>query len=122
MARVPLTIDNRFLSEVHEAVLRYGRSHFGASGLPLEDLAQEAMLTAFEKVHDGSLTRLTSSLKTYIIGIFKKKALEALRERDKMTMALNLPNQDDDDVPEPIVVTVSENTGSVTSIPFKNKR
>lgn len=102
MAEVPFTIDNSFLEDVRAAVLQEARKRFGASGLSPEDLTQEAMLVTFDNVQNGTLTKLTSSLKTYVIGILKNKGLEAQREKAKFASAPNQPGQSSDDVLDPV--------------------
>lgn len=104
MPRVPFTIDEKFLEELHDAVLQYARKHYDSSGLPLEDLTQDALLTTFEKVHNGTLTTLTSSLETYVIGILKIKAKENLRSQSKIASVPNQSGQSADDVLDPIDV------------------
>ena len=109
MPRVPFTIDSRFLEDVRTAVLQEARKRFGSSGLSPEDLTQEAMLVTFEKVHNGTLTRLTSSLKTYVIGVLKKKGLEAQRDKSKFASIPNLPKQSFDDVIDPVDIGTAQN-------------
>ena len=109
MPRVPFTIDNSFLEDVRTAVLQEARKRFGSSGLSPEDLTQEAMLVTFEKVHNGTLTRLTSSLKTYVIGVLKKKGLEAQRDKSKFASIPNLPKQSFDDVIDPVDIGTAQN-------------
>ena len=109
MPRVPFTIDSRFLEDVRTAVLQEARKRFGSSGLSPEDLTQEAMLVTFEKVHNGTLTRLTSSLKTYVIGVLKKKGLEAQRDKSKFASIPNLPKQSSDDVIDPVDIGTVQN-------------
>ena len=109
MPRVPFTIDSRFLEDVRTAVLQEARKRFGSLGLSPEDLTQEAMLVTFEKVHNGTLTRLTSSLKTYVIGVLKKKGLEAQRDKSKFASIPNLPKQSFDDVIDPVDIGTAQN-------------
>lgn len=109
MPRVPFTIDSRFLEDVRTAVLQEARKRFGSLGLSPEDLTQEAMLVTFEKVHNGTLTRLTSSLKTYVIGVLKKKGLEAQRDKSKFASIPNLPKQSSDDVIDPVDIGTAQN-------------
>jgi len=109
MPRVPFTIDSRFLEDVRTAVLQEARKRFGSSRLSPEDLTQEAMLVTFEKVHNGTLTRLTSSLKTYVIGVLKKKGLEAQRDKSKFASIPNLPKQSSDDVIDPVDIGTAQN-------------
>lgn len=109
MPRVPFTIDSRFLEDVRTAVLQEARKRFGSSGLSPEDLTQEAMLVTFEKVHNGTLTRLTSSLKTYVIGVLKKKGLETLRGQSKFASVPNQPGQSADDVIDPVDIGTAQN-------------
>ena len=109
MPRVPFTIDSRFLEDVRTAVLQEARKRFGSSGLSPEDLTQEAMLVTFEKVHNGTLTRLTSSLKTYVIGVLKKKGLEAQRDKSKFASVPNQSGQSADDVIDPVDIGTAQN-------------
>lgn len=98
MPRVPFTTDNKFLTELREAVLRFAHKRYGASGLSAEDLTQEALTRTFDNVRRGRLTTLTSSLKTYVINILKNVAREQLRDRDHYNGG-NAPQDDDDDLP-----------------------
>lgn len=109
MAEVPFTIDNSFLEEVRVAVLQEARKRYGSSRLSPEDLTQEALLVTFEKVHNGTLTRLTSSLKTYVIGVLKKKGLEAQRNKSKFASFSNQPRQSSDDVIDPVDIGTAQN-------------
>lgn len=109
MPRVPFTIDSRFLEDVRTAVLQEARKRFGSSSLSPEDLTQEALLVTFEKVHNGTLTRLTSSLKTYVIGVLKKKGLEAQRDKSKFASIPNQPKQSSDDVIDPVDIGTAQN-------------
>ena len=109
MPRFPFTIDSRFLEDVRTAVLQEARKRFGSSRLSPEDLTQEALLVTFEKVHNGTLTRLTSSLKTYVIGVLKKKGLEAQRDKSKFASIPNLPKQSFDDVIDPVDIGTAQN-------------
>ena len=108
MPRVPFTIDSRFLEDVRTAVLQEARKRYGSSGLSPEDLTQEALLVTFEKVHNGTLTRLTSSLKTYVIGVLKKKGLEALRDKSKFASVPNQSGQSSDDVIDPVDIGTAQ--------------
>ena len=109
MPRVPFTVDSRFLEDVRTALLQEARKRFGSSRLSPEDLTQEALLVTFEKVHNGTLTRLTSSLKTYVIGVLKKKGLEAQRDKSKFASIPNLPKQSSDDVIDPVDIGTAQN-------------
>lgn len=109
MPRVPFTIDSRFLEDVRTALLQEARKRFGSSRLSPEDLTQEALLVTFEKVHNGTLTRLTSSLKTYVIGVLKKKGLEAQRDKSKFASIPNLPKQSSNDVIDPVDIGTAQN-------------
>ncbi len=102
MSRIPFTIDSGFLEDVRMAVLQEARKRFDSSMLSPEDLTQEAMLITFEKVHNGTLTRLTSSLKTYVIGVLKKKGLEAQRSRSVFASEPYQPAVETDDILDPV--------------------
>lgn len=92
-------------------VLQYARKYYDSKELPLEDLAQDALVALFENVNSGKLTVLTSSLTTYVIRIFENKAKEALREKKKLP-ALSLPQSqdDDDDTPDPVDIGIVKKT------------
>ena len=109
MPRVPFTIDSRFLEDVRAAVLQEARKRYGSSRLSPEDLTQEALLVTFEKVHNGTLTRLTSSLKTYVIGVLKKKGLEAQRDQSKFASVPYQSGQNADDVIDPVDIGTAQN-------------
>ena len=109
MPRVPFTIDSRFLEDVRTAVLQEARKRYGSSRLSPEDLTQEALLVTFEKVHNGTLTRLTSSLKTYVIGVLKNKGLEAQRDQSKFASVPNQSGQSSDDVIDPVDIGTAQN-------------
>jgi len=106
MPTVPFTIDNRFLADVREAALQYAYKRFGLSGLDIEDLVQEALLTMFNNVQSGKLTSLTCNLKTYVIGILKNIALMRLREKNPFVGDINL--SDDEDTVDPIDLEVAK--------------
>ena len=108
MPEAPFKTDRRFLEDVRLAVLQEARKRFGSSKLSPEDLTQEAMLVTFEKVHDGTLTRLTSSLKTYVIGILKNKGLEAHRDKAKFATISNQSGQSSDDVIDPVDIGTAQ--------------
>ena len=108
MAEVPFSIDSRFLEEVSTAVLQEARKRYGSSRLSPEDLTQEAMLVTFEKVQNGTLTRLTSSLKTYVIGVLKKIGLEAQRDEAKFAYVQNQSGQSADDVIDPVDIATAQ--------------
>lgn len=102
METIPFSIDSRFLEDVRAAVLQEARKRFGSSGLSPEDLTQEALLVTFEKVQNGTLTKLTSSLKTYVIGVLKKKGLAAQRDQSKFASIPNQSGQSTDDFVDPV--------------------
>ena len=108
MPRVPFTIDTGFLAEVRQAVLQYARNHYGTSGLSPEDLTQETILTTFDNIREGRLTRLTSNLKTYAIGILKRKAKESLRSQAKLATVSTPSGQASDDVLDPVDIGVAQ--------------
>lgn len=108
MATIPFSTDSKFLEEVRSAVLGEARKSYGSSGLSPEDLTQEALLVTFDKVHNGTLTKLTSSLKTYVIGILKKKGLEAQREKAKFASAPVQSGQEADDVLDPVDMGIAQ--------------
>ena len=108
MADVPFSIDSRFLEEVRCAVLQEARRRFGSSGLSPEELTQEAMLTTFENVQNGTLTQLTSNLTTYVIGVLKNKGHEALRDKAKSAPRPPQSGQDDDDLLDPVDLRVAQ--------------
>lgn len=108
MAEVPFTTDDKFLEDVSTAVLQEARKRYGSSRLSPEDLTQEAMLVTFEKVHNGTLTRLTSSLKTYVIGVLKKIGLEAQREKTKFVTVKNQSGQSSDDAIDPVDIVTAQ--------------
>ena len=97
MPTIPFSTDSRFIEQVCKHVLQYARKHYGSLGLPVEDLVQEALLTVHENVQNGKLTKLTCSLQTYVIGIFRNKFNEALREQKKIATIPQQSGQDDDD-------------------------
>lgn len=108
MPRVPFTIDTGFLAEVRQAVLQYARNHYGTSGLSPEDLTQETIMTTFDNIREGRLTRLTSNLKTYAIGILKRKAKESLRGQAKLATVSTPSGQTSDDVLDPVDIGVAQ--------------
>ena len=108
MAEVPFTTDDKFLEDVSTAVLQEARKRYGSSRLSPEDLTQEAMLVTFDKVHNGTLTKLTSSLKTYVIGVLKKIGLEAQREKTKFVTVKNQSGQSSDDAIDPVDIVTAQ--------------
>ena len=101
MADVPFTIDTGFLAAVRQAVLQYACNHYGTSGLSPEGLTQETILTTFDNVCEWRLTRLTSNLKKYAIGILKNQAKESLRNQAKLATVSTPSGQASDDVLDP---------------------
>jgi len=108
MPRVPFTIDTGFLAEVRQAVLQYARNHYGTSGLSPEDLTQETIMTTFDNIREGRLTRLTSNLKTYAIGILKRKVKESLRGQAKLATVSTPSGQSSDDVLDPVDIGIAQ--------------
>ena len=106
MPKVPFTIDNKFLADVREAVLQYAYKRFGLSGLDIEDLVQEALMTMFDNVQSGKLTGLTCNLKTYVIGILKNIASMKLREMKPFVGDIN--QSDDEDTVDPVDLEVAK--------------
>jgi len=106
MPKVPFTIDNKFLADVREAVLQYAYKRFGLSGLDIEDLVQEALMTMFDNVQSGKLTSLNCNLKTYVIGILKNIASMRLREMKAFVGDIN--QSDDEDTPNPVDFEVAK--------------
>ncbi len=98
---IPFSRDSRFLQDVQDEALRYARKEysFWASDDDCKMMVQDSMYTLFDKVHNGSLTVLTCSLKTYVIGILKKIAKKRASEKSK---ELLLFEQGDDDAQDPI--------------------
>ncbi len=106
MVKVPFPTDSRFLEKVHKAVLQYARKHYGWSGLSLEDLTQEALLITFERVQNGELTKLTSSLSTYVIGVLKKIAPGKLKALSKYPTGSLMHQQEEEDFVAPINLVI----------------
>lgn len=105
MAIVPFT-DNKFLEKLRKTVLEYAYKRFGASGLDVEDLVQEALLTMFDNVQSGKLTSLTCNLKTYVIGILKNIASMRLREMKPFVGEIN--QSDDEGRVDPVDLEVAK--------------
>ena len=108
MAIHPFPTDSRFLEDLRKGLLQYARKHYGSSGLDLEDLVQDALLTVYENVQGGKLTELTSSLKTHVIGILKNKANEALRKQAAIATVPQQAGQDDDDTLDPVDTGIAQ--------------
>jgi len=108
MAIHPFPTDSRFLEDLRKGLLQYARKHYGSSGLDLEDLVQDALLTVYENVQGGKLTELTSSLKTHVIGILKNKANEALRKQAAIATVPQQAGQDDDDRLDPVDTGIAQ--------------
>ena len=108
MAIHPFPTDSRFLEDLRKGLLQYARKHYGYSGLDLEDLVQDALLTVYENIQEGKLTELTSSLKTHVIGILKNKANEALRKQAAIATVPQQAGQDDDDTLDPVDTGIAQ--------------
>ena len=108
MAIHPFPTDSRFLEDLRKGLLQYARKHYGSSGLDLEDLVQDALLTVYENIEGGKLTELTSSLKTHVIGILKNKANEALRKQAAIATVPQQAGQDDDDTLDPVDTGIAQ--------------
>lgn len=103
MAKVPFTIDDNFLVELREAVLRFAYKQYGTSGLSVEDLTQESLTRLFENVKRGTLKTLTCNIETYVNNILKNVAREQLRQQARFVGNNNNEAADDDnDVPAPV--------------------
>lgn len=112
MAKVPFSIDSRFLSEVRAAVYRFACNYCSswATADDCEDLTQQAMLTMFEHVQNGKLKRLDCSLATYVNGILKKLALKESQKKGKAMLAIDpLQSSDGDDDRDPVDVVTARN-------------
>ena len=108
MAIHPFPTDSRFLEDLRKGLLQYARKHYGSSGLDLEDIVQDALLTVYENIQGGKLTELTSSLKTHVIGILKNKANEALRKQAAIATVPQQAGQDDDDTLDPVDTGIAQ--------------
>ena len=84
----PITFDdatlNRFATAEWSKALHYLSKSYGLSPDDCKDVFQESFLTLYNNVADGKLTKLTSSLSTYFMGICRNKALELLRTKALM--------------------------------------
>ncbi len=79
--------------EPHRAALGNLARAFGFTGDDADDLAQEAIVRA---AAEGALSRLaTSSVKTFLFGVLKNVAREAIRKRARETPFSQLPQGDD---------------------------
>ena len=85
MTTIPFSTDSRFLQDVQDEALRFARKEysFWASDDDCRIMVQDSMFTLFNKVHNGTLTVLTCSLKTYVIGILKKIATNKASKKSK---------------------------------------
>jgi DNA-directed RNA polymerase specialized sigma24 family protein len=54
MAIHPFPTDSRFLEDLRKGLLQYARKHYGSSGLDLEDLVQDALLTVYENIQGAN--------------------------------------------------------------------
>lgn len=99
---IPFSTDSRFLQDVQDEVLRYARKEysFWASDEDCRMMVQDSMFTLFNKVHNGTLTELTCSLKTYVIGILKKKAKKQASKKSNQPVLLF--EQGEEDALDPI--------------------
>ncbi|MBQ6080693.1 MAG: sigma-70 family RNA polymerase sigma factor [Muribaculaceae bacterium] len=105
MPVVPFIIDDKFLSDARDKALRFALNHYSdwASNDECEDLVQEAMMTMYNRVHEGTLTELTSNLSTLVIGFVKNIAKK--KKSKQSTIATAMPfSQDEDDVPDPVAI------------------
>lgn len=75
---------NHFAAAEWSKALHYLGKSYGLSPDDCKDVFQEAFLTLYNNVCDGKLSKLTSSLSTYFIGICRNKALELLRTKARM--------------------------------------
>ena len=73
-----------FYTEYRSDFIAYARKH----SIPLEDIKdvyQDAVIALYENVRSGKLTKLTSSLKTYLFSIGRHLMLNRIRDRKKMS-------------------------------------
>ena len=110
MPEVPFTIDNKGLMKVRDEVLRFVSSRYSSlSHDDCEDLSQEAMLVMYKNVRDGRLTRLTSNLTTYVIGIVKNLARAKSRQLSRDAEGAGQQEPDDEDSgPAPVDLGIAE--------------
>lgn len=110
MATIPYSIDSMFLQEVRDAVLLFTRKYCAAwaSADDCEDLTQEAMITAYQRIQDGKLTTLTSKPSTYVNGIVKNLAGKKAQEQSHL--ADEIPAEgDSDDIVDPVDIAIAQN-------------
>lgn len=107
MPIVPIITDNHFIDEAREKALRYAQTHYSgwATLADREDLVQDALMTMYKKVHEGSLTELTCSLSTLVIGFLKNIAKKKQRELPPVASAIPTEHNEED-VLEPIDIAI----------------
>lgn len=108
MANVPFTIDDKFLRDARNKALRYAQKHFSgwATDDECEDMVQDALMAMFRKVHEGTLTELTSSLPTLVIGFLKNTAKKRLSNLPPIAAALP-SEQSEEDAADPIDIAIA---------------
>ena len=75
---------SRFINDQWDKTLGYLRKTFGLSRDDCQDVFQEAVMTLYENINDGTLRELTCSLSTYLMGICNNKAHEMLRRNKRL--------------------------------------
>ncbi len=73
-----------FYTEYRDDFIGYAKKH----NIPLEDIKdvyQDAVIALYENIRTGKLTKLTSSLKTYLFSIGRHLMLNKIRDRKKMS-------------------------------------
>lgn len=69
--------------EHRDAALAFIRKHFTLTESECEDVCSKSLETFYKQVNKSGFL-LTSTLKSYFLGICKNKAMEELREKSKM--------------------------------------
>ncbi len=81
---------DQLLAEVYRLLLKefvvWGKRRSLLNDQDLEDAFQDAVIVLFKKIKSGAVTSLQSSIKGFLMGIFKRKLFHKHRERCRFSL------------------------------------
>ncbi len=87
--------ENKALKEIYksyrEESIAWLRKQYKLDGEPAKEIFQISVIILYDNVMSGKLTKLSSSLKSYLFAISKNKAAEYHRQQNKTTGLTHLP-------------------------------
>ena len=95
--------------------INFGQKHFGIKENTSIDIYQESFLALYQNIQDGKLTKLSSSLKTYLFQIGRNKMLNYVNRDKKKKLKENNFNSTDFNLHDPMWTRKKEIIDSVLS-------